>query len=151
MDIDDRLEYWSDWRDQIEGVIDEVKDALSQDFAPKKTRKCKSMKGDKDADAVRDLLQKLHEVKEYVEANIERTEEEARRQEDAIEMAYAWSLGLCPSVMMSLRKTSHGKRSGSYDSLNWDGISEYLQAGSMSREWTMSAVKAWEARMRKAV
>lgn len=141
---DDRLVIWQEFHERVEKLLVDVEDALYSKFAPYRFENGQLVKADKDAPEVKKLFDALLDLDAVLQRKVESSSEECgdwyeeqHNMQDAFE---AWSLGLCPQVIIPL---SH--QSSLYGSEHWEQIAHLKQSKGINVEDTKQAVALWEA------
>ena len=151
MNTERRASYWEDWQSRINGLYNEVWDALSMDFAPYRFYKNGThVPEDKDTAAVKELYDMLERMNEYVEEHAREVYAARTAMYDAWDMFRAWEAGLCPRVMRSYRDAPVRRLNDAGDIETWPEIAEYLRSGELNEEDTMQAVLAWKMSRQEA-
>ena len=141
---EERYDFWEELEDRVRKLFSDIEDALNGRFAPYKFENGELVKPDKDTPDVQWVFDTLADLEGFLQRKKKASNEEYSawdtEQDNASSAFTAWSLGLCPSVMSSVRR--HMDFLCDY----WPEIAKLKQEHGISKEDTAQAVSLWDAR-----
>lgn len=141
---EERYDFWEELEDRVHSLFSDIEDAINSRFAPYKFENGELVKPDKDEPDVRFVFDMLADLESFLQRKKAHSEEEfsawEEKQNNVNGAFTAWSLGLCPAVMSSVRK--HMDFLLEY----WPEIAKLKHERGISKADTAQAVALWDAR-----